>query len=388
MRIALIVEWLDAWRGGAEKSSLQFVHHLMEQGVEVHVFTRSRPSPAPGLYVHTIHGASMSRTRRSATFAHRVERRLLTESYDVIHAISPCRGADLYQPRGGTVAETIERNLAIRRSPAGRSLKRCANRVNFKQRYLLGLERELMTAPNGPVIIAISDYVIRQLRRHYSVPAERIRKIYNGVDVDTTPIEARRRDRAMIRKEFGIREDACLVLTIAHNFRLKGVQRWMEALAALLRQGVHDIRSLVVGKGESERWHRLAARLGIAEHLTFIGRSDRVPALHHAADMLVHPTYYDPCSRVVLEALTAGLPCVTTTWDGAAETIEDGVNGFVLSDPWDTAALVDRVDRLRDAALRQRMSSAAAAVGPSVSMARHAEDTLELYGEFLAPVPR
>ena len=44
---ALVSEWLDAWGGGAETSTLQFMHRLMDAGIEVHVFTRSRPSPLP-----------------------------------------------------------------------------------------------------------------------------------------------------------------------------------------------------------------------------------------------------------------------------------------------------------------------------------------------------
>ncbi|MEK7755998.1 MAG: glycosyltransferase family 4 protein, partial [Planctomycetota bacterium] len=144
MKVALVSEWLDSWRGGAETSTQQFIHHLMDRGVELHVFTRSRPSPTPGLFVHTISGASMSRTRRSVTFSHRVEHILRTDSFDVVHAISPCRFADIYQPRGGTVAETMERNVALRDSAHARRLKRYAARLNLKQRYLLLLERKLL----------------------------------------------------------------------------------------------------------------------------------------------------------------------------------------------------------------------------------------------------
>ncbi len=379
MKVALVVEWLDAWRGGAETSSLQFIHHLMERGVEVHVFTRSRPSPAPGLHVHNIGGASMSRIRRSITFTHRVEHLLRSNSYDIVHAITPCRYADIYQPRGGTVAESIERNLALLNFRASRRVKRYTNCFNLKQRHTLALERSLLGNANGPLIVAISDYVVRQLKKHYGVQAERIRKIYNGVDPKPMALEEQARHQAAIREEFHIADSHCLVLLIAHNFRLKGVQHWMEALALLVRRGITDVRSLVIGKGDSERWHHLAARLGITEHLAFTGPSERVRAFHHAADVLVHPTYYDPCSRVVLEAMVAGLPCITTRWDGASEMIEDGKNGYVLNDPRDVAVLADRVEDLRDGALRQRLGHAASAVIDHVSMARHTTEMISLY---------
>ncbi len=381
MKVALVAEWLDAWRGGAERSTQQFLHHLMSSGVELHVFTRSRPSPTPGMAVHTIRGAAMSRTRRSITFARRVEQLFQEGSFDVVHAISPCRGADIYQPRGGLVAETIERNLALRRAGAVRSLKRHANRLNFKQRYMLALERRLLNEPGGPLIVAISDYVARQLKQHYALPDERIRRIYNGVDADHATAEEATRNRQVIRGEFSIAADDCLVLGVAHNFRLKGVQRWMETLAALVRRGVTDVRSVIIGKGDSERWHRLAARLGITDYLTFAGPSDRMPAFYHAADVLVHPTYYDPCSRVVLEAMVAGVPCVTTRWDGASEMIVHGQNGYLLGEPSDVEQLGKYVDRLRDANHRRSLGEAARSITDRVSMARHAREMLALYEE-------
>ena len=331
--------------------------------------------------MHTVAGASMSRTRRSVTFAHRVERMLRADSFEVIHAVSPCGYADLYQPRGGTVAETIERNLALRRPGAVRGLKRYANHFNVKQRYMLKLERKLLGDRDGPIVVAISGYVARQLKHHYALPDERIRTIFNGVDIDSTGAERRERDRASIRAEFGLHDDDFLVLLMAHNFSLKGVHCWMEAAALLRERGVHNLRTLVLGRGESQRWHRLAAHLGIAEVLTFVGPTERVHEFQHAADVLVHPTFYDPCSRVVLEAMVSGLPCVTTRWDGAAEMIVDGVNGYVLNDPGDVEALAERVDGLRDATHRHRLGDAAKTVADRVSMKRHAVEMLRLYQE-------
>jgi UDP-glucose:(heptosyl)LPS alpha-1,3-glucosyltransferase len=377
--VALVVEWLDAWRGGAETSTLQFLHQLVERGVEVDVFTRSRPSPRPGLNVHTVSGASMSRTRKSVTFAHRVERMLAESPFDVVHAISPCRAATVYQPRGGTVAESIERNLALLSTAGARHLKRYANRFNFKQRYLLRLEREILGPNDGPLVVAISGYVEDQLRRHYDLSADRTRKIYNAVEPDQVPAEERIENRRRVRQEYGIGEQELLIIQVAHNFKLKGVRRWMEALSDLLSRGVADVRSLIIGRGESEKWHRLCARLGLGRHLAFTGPTERVRAFLHAADALVHPTYYDPCSRVVLEGMVSGLPCITTRWDGAAEMIRPGENGFVLEEPAETNRLAEIVLSLREEDFRRSIGRAAAAIADEVSMARHASRILDLY---------
>ncbi len=383
MRIALVSEWLDGWRGGAETSTLQFLHHLLRNGVEVHVFTRSRPSPTPTLHVHTVSGAAMSRTRQSVTFARRVERLLRAERFDIVHAITPCRGADLYQPRGGTVAESVARNLALRKAGPARWLKRYANYLNVKQRYGLGVERRLFADPKGPTIVAISRYVVDQLRRHYGLPDSRMQLVYNAVNPDAATPEQRADDRARIRREYGVEEGDCLVVQVAHNFRLKGVHHWLEALGRLVGGGGR-YRSLVIGKGESDQWHRLAVRWGVEQHLTFTGPTDRVAAFLHAADVLVHPTYYDPCSRVVLEGMCTGLPCVTTRWDGASEVIQNGSNGFVLDEPGDVEALVERVNTLGDPAVRDRLGRAAAESAEFLTMSRHVREMLTVYGELLA----
>jgi UDP-glucose:(heptosyl)LPS alpha-1,3-glucosyltransferase len=260
-------------------------------------------------------------------------------------------------------------------------LKRYTGRLNLKQRYLLLLERKLLAPGQGPVVAAISDYVVRQLREHYELPDERIRRIYNGVDADRCTETQRADHRHAIRREFGIAPSDVLVLLVAHNFRLKGVHRWMQALASLVERGVGNVRSLVVGRGESPRWHRLAARLHIEDRLTFVGPSERVGEFLHAADILVHPTYYDPCSRVVLEGMVASVPCITTRWDGASEMIVDGTNGYVLDEPTDLVTLAERVEQLCDAKLRKRIGHAASAVVNRVSMSRHAQEMMALYEE-------
>jgi UDP-glucose:(heptosyl)LPS alpha-1,3-glucosyltransferase len=379
--VALVTEWLDAWRGGAETSTRQFMHHLMDAGVELHVYTRSRPSPVPGLFVHSVSGAAMSRTRKSVNFALRVDRMLGEEAFDIVHTFVPIRRADVYQPRGGCVPEMVERNIALRSTSAARRLKRYTSRLNLKQRYMARMERAMLYGPSHPTVAAISRYVASQIERHYHLPSDRIRLIFNGVDQDQSQSRHGELERAALRNEFGIRGDEILVLEVAHNFRLKGVHRWMQALELLRKQGHKNIRSLVVGRGDSPRWHHRSRKMGLDGALEFLGPSDRVRQFYHAADVLVHPTYYDPCSRVVLEAMASGLPCITTRWDGASEIITNEASGFVLDKPDDVEGLAEKMASLRDPDLRKRMGAAARQAVEPYSMLRHASEMLKLYEE-------
>ena len=144
MKVALVVERLEAWRGGAETSTQQFIRHLSDMGIELEIFTRTQGhelSLPTGIEVHTIQPNAATRSGRSACFARTVDRQLADANVDLVHAITPCIKADIYQPRGGTIVETIARNLALRRSRASRSLKRVANLFNFRQRLMLDIER-------------------------------------------------------------------------------------------------------------------------------------------------------------------------------------------------------------------------------------------------------
>ena len=386
MNVALVIEWLDPWRGGAETSTQQFIHALIERGVHLDVYTRSRLSPTPAMKVHTISTPVPARVAKTAVFVRRVDRRIHRQSYDIVHAITPCMTADVYQPRGGTVVETIERNIALRRPRAARNAKRVTGYLNIRQQLMQRLERRLLTRSDPPMVAAVSNYVARQLHDHYSYPPNRVRVVFNGVSVDDTPPEQRIRNRAEIRTMYGIGEGELLVILMAHNFRLKGVARWIDTVSRLSQHHELAVRSLVVGKENPARWQRLVARAQVGDRIQFVGPTERAAAFRHAADILVHPTYYDPCSRVVLEALSCGLPCITTSYDGASEVIESGKHGLVVSTPDDVDELARAVITLADPKTRERISQACKPLQKRLGMHRHVDEMLALYHDLGVPV--
>jgi UDP-glucose:(heptosyl)LPS alpha-1,3-glucosyltransferase len=228
-------------------------------------------------------------------------------------------------------------------------------------------------------VVAISDYVAEQLSRHYGFPASRVRKVFNGVDPDRTGQEQRQIDRVRVRERHRVGEDAALAVLVAHNFKLKGVRHWIEAMIRMKQADRSRLCSLIIGKDSPVRWKKWVSRVGLADSVRFVGSTDEVLAYYHAADFLVHPTYYDPCSRVVLESLASGLPCITTRFDGAAEVITDGENGFVLDCPDDVDAILDRTLRLMQPDVRRRFREQGTRLTDAISMRRHAEEMVQVY---------
>src|SRR5438034_575894 len=87
-----------------------------------------------------------------------------------------------------------------------------------------------------------------------------------------------------------------------------------------------------------------------------------------SAPRCVPPTYYDPCSRVVLEALSYGVPCITTSFNGAAEVMTDGCEGFIIDTPDNVGLWARRIDELRAPELRRKMSDKAVLLRDKLSM--------------------
>jgi glycosyltransferase involved in cell wall biosynthesis len=136
----------------------------------------------------------------------------------------------------------------------------------------------------------------------------------------------------------------------------KGVSVLLDALALVPARW--HLR--IVGDGpERASLTAQAARLGIAERVTFHGWAQReeLPALYRAADVFVFPSLDEGMPNVVLEALASGLPIVATRIAGNDQLVLPGENGTLVppSDPHAFAAALAPL--LTDPAARQRMAA-------------------------------
>lgn len=376
MKVAVVQEGLDAARGGAETSTLELAGELAKLGCDVTLIGSGPAGDVAGCRYAPMLVGDASRTERTRRFLELADRFVASQSFDVVHAITPIAAADVYQPRGGTYRETILRSTAVTRPAWLARLKRAARRFNARQQALLQAESALLNRAEPPFVAALSDYVRRQvLELRPDFPAERLRVVFNGVSfIPPLPPQAAAQ-RVAVRAELDLTPESPLLLFAAHNFRLKGLRELLSVLPH-----VPEATLAVAGRDDAAPWRRRAERLGVAPRVRFLGPRDDLAALYSAADVLVHPTWYDPCSRVVLEALRCGLPAVTTRLNGAAEAIADPLRGRVIERPDDTAALADAVR----GALASRGAGAVApdaALADALSMARHARELLSLYRE-------
>jgi UDP-glucose:(heptosyl)LPS alpha-1,3-glucosyltransferase len=210
-----------------------------------------------------------------------------------------------------------------------------------------------------------------------------LRIVYNGVDTERFSPQYRERDREPTRARLGVREHETLLLIVAHNFALKGVATLVRSLGQLRAAGA-EVQLAVVGGKRSARYERLAEQCGVREAVHFLGPCDDPRPYYAAADLYVQPTFYDPCSLVVLEALASGLPIVTSKLNGAGELIEPGREGAILVDPADDRELTSVLQPWLDRAAQVRGGQAARQLAERHTLLRNSQEIVAVYEEIVA----
>ncbi|MEM8781546.1 MAG: glycosyltransferase family 4 protein [Planctomycetota bacterium] len=385
MRLAVVIERYNPQAGGAEKSTAQIVEQLVQRGHDVTLIAGAcKPDhDPPGARVLRLKQRKSSSPMRLWRFARWARAQLAELRPDASLSITMAVPASVVQPRGGTVRETLDRNVALRPTVWKQRKKRFDNAMHPKQRLLLHLERRTLADPAVYAVACVSGYVADQLRRHYAFPAERCVVIPNASVMPALTDAEQAERRAQIRRGFGVADDATVFVFAAQNPRLKGIDTLLPALRSVIDGGaVADPVLLLAGAYDFGVQQRVAD-LGLRDRVRLLGQTSDMAGLFAAGDVTVLPSWYDPSSKVVLESLMMGVPAITTAFNGAGDHLgptehdpNTPVRGRVIADPGDAAALARAMIELADPAERARCAANCAGLADRLSMARHV-DALE-----------
>jgi glycosyltransferase involved in cell wall biosynthesis len=158
------------------------------------------------------------------------------------------------------------------------------------------------------------------------VPREKITMLYNDIQIERFSGTTHGDARGQFFTEHNLSNNP-LVLLLVH--RLSPVRRTLmylePTLDALAKQVPERNWVLVVAGGgsELEAVKALTHRLGLSNRVIFLGNVPNrdIPALYSMADIFVHPTYTEGFPRVLIEAMAAGLPIVTTDAGGTSQLL-------------------------------------------------------------------
>ena len=184
------------------------------------------------------------------------------------------------------------------------------------------------------LVIAPSEK-IRQELIGIGVPDEKIRVIYNGVDLN----EFRPGEES--REELGLPAAKPLALFVGDiRTPRKNLDTTLKAMQNL--PGVH---LAVAGASARSPFPELARTLGIADRVTFLDFRRDVGKIMRAVDLFIFPSRYEAGTLVLLEALASGLPVVTARTAGGCEVMGDSA-GRIIDDPNDVDALAAAIAEL------------------------------------------
>ncbi len=184
--------------------------------------------------------------------------------------------------------------------------------------------------------IAVSRDVASELIERFRWPAAKVSIGYNAVEINRFGGAA----PAGLREQIG-GSDRPLVLTPARLDEQKGHPVLLRAAAEL--PGVDFV---LAGEGPLRgSLEALAAELGVADRVHFLGYRSDIPELLAACDAFALPSLYEGSSLAVLEAMAARRAVVSSAIGGTNELIEDGVDGLLVA-PGDSAVLAAALRRL------------------------------------------
>jgi glycosyltransferase involved in cell wall biosynthesis len=234
-------------------------------------------------------------------------------------------------------------------------------------------------------VIANSDAVRQQLIRE-GVPAEKVVKHYNGLNVERVRVRPDlTRDHALAM--LGLpQEPARRFVTIVANLQhaVKDHPMFLRA-AARVRAMIPDAGFVIAGEGElMDSMRELAAQLGLARDVFFIGRCRNIAELLFASDVCALSSTAEGFSNAILEYMAAARPVVVTDVGGAREAVAEGETGYLVPAGNDEQMAAKIILLLREPEHARIMGEQGKQrVINKFSCERHFENTLDLYSELL-----
>lgn len=322
MRLAFVLYKYFPY-GGLTRDMVRIARACVARGHQVHVYARSWDDGVPaGIERTCLPAKGVSRHARNRAFQHRLREALAADPVDRVVGFNKMPGLDVYYAADGCLRAKLvaEHGLLAHWLP--------------RYRHFLAYEAAVFAPKSRTEILMISPTQREVYIEHYGTPAARLHMLPPGIARDRMAADDAAEQRAAFRATHGIGEDELVVLCVGSGFKTKGLDRSLRAMAALPAGLKERTRLIAIGDDKPDRFLRLARRLGVADRFAIWRGRDDIPQVLQGGDLLLHPAYYENTGTVLLEAVIAGLPVLTTAACGYAYHVEAAQAGRVIEDPF------------------------------------------------------
>jgi len=178
--------------------------------------------------------------------------------------------------------------------------------------------------------------------------------IVNGIGVDTAKIKNTNIDTTLKRKEFGISEDKCIVLTIGEFIKRKNYETTIKAFSNLKDD---NYILIICGRGKLENdLKQMVKNLNVENKVIFAGFRKDINEIIKMSDIFIFPSFQEGLPVAVMEAMAGGLPVVCSNVRGNRDLIKNNDGGFVI-ECTDINGFTTALEKLKDKNLREKMGS-------------------------------
>jgi len=253
--------------------------------------------------------------------------------YDIVHDNQTMAyGILKIQELGLPVVETIHHPVTIDRDLAIQSATSLKDKLGLR-RWFSFINMQIKVARRLSYTITVSQTASQHIANTFGIPEDKLRVIHNGIDTDIfspSPKTNRIENR--------------LLVVISRDTAVKGLKYMLEALAELRQK--HPLELIVVAKGtDNKATQRLINTLGIRDYVKFIDEIDTAELVHQyrMASIVVIPSIYEGFGLPAAEAMSCGVPVVSTTAGALPEVVGDA---GILVPPADVKALMEAISAL------------------------------------------
>lgn len=316
--------------GGLQRDFLRIALACQARGHAIRVYALSWQGDIPaGFDVVMVPVRALTNPRRYEKFAAWVQADLQRRPVDRLIGFNKMPGLDIYYS-----ADPCYEDKA-------RTLRNPLYRLSGRYRHFAAFEHAVFSPQSHTEILMISAQQQPLFEKHYGTPPERFHLLPPGIAADRRAPPDAKDIREDFRHEFSIGPNDLLLLQIGSGFKTKGLDRSLQALSTLPMAIRLRTRLMAIGQDEPRPFLRLIKQLGLDRQVQILKGRDDIPRFLLGADLLIHPAYNENTGTVLLEALVAGLPVLTTATCGYAHHIEQADAGRVIPEPFEQSRLND-----------------------------------------------
>lgn len=201
--------------------------------------------------------------------------------------------------------------------------------------------------------VAVSNTVKVALENKYRIPPDKIKVIYNGVDLNLFNSTIYHDER---RSLFPWVKNKIVIGTVARLTIYKGIHLFIEAAAAVCKR-YQNVVFIIVGDGPfRNKLEKMVHKIGISNRVFFYGACRQIPKVLSEFDIFVMPSLWiESFGMVAIEAMAMGKPVISFETGALSEIVEDGKSGILVPNG-DVRALSKAIEMLlNDTRLRKKM---------------------------------